>query len=192
MSNISKNISCKSEDICAYLDEEMSADEIVCFENHIAACKNCADELQNQKSLLNELDFAFGSQEETLTLPKNFTKVIKTNAESDMSGLRQRKEKSRALRLCIALAVLSFVLLGWARFSDSSFVPIKNLLRVVGSFLGIVWRFIYDAGVGVVVIARAVSRHFVLESNPLNYLLLLIFLFSIFLLSRLVRRYYRA
>lgn len=178
----------RGEDIATYLDGEMSADELTLFESHVETCKTCADEIQIQKRLLNELDFAFNSQEESLPLPQNFTKVVKATAESDMKGLHRREEKTRALRLCTLLVVLSAILLGWARFTNSVFVPVKNFVRVVGSFLEIVWRIIYDAGLGAVVIIRAVSRHFVLESNPLNYFLLMIFLGSAFWLSRLILR----
>jgi predicted anti-sigma-YlaC factor YlaD len=179
---------CRSEDIAAYLDGELSGDEVLRFENHVSVCKHCVDELQNQKRLLNELDLAFGLDDKALPLPQNFTKVIKTTAESDMNGLRQKKEKSRALRLCVVLAVLSFALLGWVRLSDSVFTPLTNLVRIVSSFMEIIGRVIYDAGLGVCVITRAVSRHFIFESNPLNYLLFLLFMLSIVLLSRLVRR----
>lgn len=192
MENIKANTYCNNENITAYLDGEMSDDEAVCFENHISVCKLCSDELQTQKRIFNELDFAFDSQKELLPLPLNFTKVITTTAESDMNGLRQNEEKSRALRLCVVLALLSFVLLGWARFSDSIFVPIKKLFRVAVSLLEIVWNLVYDLGLGIVVIVRAVSRHFVFESNSLSYLLIVIFLCSILLLSRLIRRYHRA
>lgn len=192
MNDSEANKACKREDIAAYLDGEMNGDEIVCFENHIKSCKACTEELQSQKSLLNEIDFAFDSRETELPLPKNFTKVIKATAENDMNGLRQRKEKSRALRLCLLLAAFAFVLLGWARLSDSVLTPVKNLIYVIGSFFQIVWRVIYDAALGVVVVARTVSRHFIFESAPASYLLLLIFLCSLFLLTRLVKRYYRA
>lgn len=178
----------RGEDIATYLDGEMSGDELTIFENHVRTCKICADELQTQKRLLNELDFAFGSHEESLPLPKDFTKVVKATAESNMSGLRQKEEKTRALRLCTVLIVLSAILLGWARLSDSIFVPVKNFVWVVSSFLEIVWRIIYDAGLSVVVIIRAVSRHFVFESNPLNYFLLMVFFASVFWLSRLILR----
>lgn len=192
MENINAHINCNNENITAYLDEEMTADDIVCFENHISICKSCADELQTQKRIFNELDFAFDSQKELLPLPLNFTKVIKANAESDMNGLRQHEEKSRALRLCFVLALLSFVLLGWARFSDSVFVPIKKLVGVAGSLLETVWNLVYDIGLGTVVIVRTVSRHFLFESNSLTYILIVIFLCSILLLSRLIRRYHNA
>lgn len=183
------NIKCQiGEDIATYLDGEMTADEVARFERHVEVCKVCAEELQTQKRLLNELDFAFGSQEESLPLPQNFTKVVKATAESNMNGLRRKEEKTRALRLCTLLLVLSAILLGWARLSDSIFVPVKNLVSVVSSFLEIIWRVIYDAGLGVVVITRAISRHFVFESNPLNYFLLMIFLGSVFWLSRLILR----
>lgn len=187
--NTGTNKTCqRGEDIATYLDGEMSVNELTLFESHVVMCKICADEIQIQKRLLNELDFAFGSQDESLSLPQDFTKVVKATAESDMHGLRKKEEKTRALSLCTVLVVLSAILLGWARFTNSVFVPVKNFVRVVGSFLEILWRIIYDAGLGVVVIVRAVSRHFVLESNPLNYFLLMIFLGSAFLLSRLILR----
>ena len=190
--NDTVNNSCRSEDIGAYLDSELGSDEAFRFENHVGICKRCADKLQNQKRLLNELDLAFGFDDKALSLPKNFSKVVKATAESDMNGLRHKKEKSLAVVLCLVLVILAFALLGWARFSDSVFTPLANFIRVVGSFMEIVWRVIYDAGLGVCVIARAISRHFIFESNPLNYLVFLLFALSLVLLSRLILRHRRA
>jgi hypothetical protein len=191
MKNSDNNL-CRNEDIAAYLDGELGSDDVVRFENHVGVCKRCSDELQNQKRLLNELDLAFGLDDKVMSLPQNFSKVVKATAESDMNGLRHEKEKSRAIGLCLALAVLAFMLLGWTRLSDSVLTPLTNFIRIIGSFLEIIWRVIYDAGLGICVITRVVSHHLIFNSNPRNYFVFLLFMLLLVLLSRLILRHRRA
>ncbi|MBV9211845.1 MAG: zf-HC2 domain-containing protein, partial [Acidobacteria bacterium] len=94
---------CRSEEIAAYLDGELDARAVEIFEEHLKACRDCSQELQDQRRLLCALDFALSEHEPALALPQNFAEVVATNAESDMSGVRLRSEHRRALRWCIGL-----------------------------------------------------------------------------------------
>jgi len=182
---------CQSENVAAYLDGEMNGDELLCFEKHLSECEHCTNELQNQKRLLNTLDIALGFGEKSLPLPENFTKVVKTTAESNIQGLRKNSEKKHALRWCLLLGLLSFLLIGSASFSESTLAPAKNFFKIIGVFFDVIIRVIYDFSVGFVVIMRAVSRRFFFDSNPMNVILFILFASSIILLSRFIIRYRR-
>ncbi len=192
MDNAKQNQVCHSEDVAAYLDGEMNGEELLCFEKHLSECERCTSELQTQKRLLNTIDFAFGFDEKTLPLPTNFTKVIKTTAESNIQGLCKNSEKKHALHWCVLLGILSFLLIGGANFSDSVFSPAKNFLKIISVLFDVIGLVVYDFVVGLVVITRAVSRRFIFESNPINIVIFLLFAVSIILLSRLILRYKRA
>ena len=101
---------CSRQQVIAYIDGDLSPREEIVLEKHLAVCKSCADELNEQKKLLFALDFALDENEREFELPEDFTKVVVTNAESKVSGLRHPQERFRALFVCSALFL--FVLLG--------------------------------------------------------------------------------
>lgn len=181
---------CRSEEIAAYLDGELDAQAVALFEAHLKACRNCAQELQEQRRLLCALDYAFGEDDSALALPQNFAQVVATHAESDMSGVRLRAEHVRALRWCVGLSLITFALLG-ASFSSSVLVPFKAAARFAASLLGLVWSALYDAGAGLAVILRALGRRFIFESNPFSLAASLLFVIALALLPRLIVRYHR-
>src|SRR3982750_1345587 len=102
MSANSDNCIEKSEEIAAYLDGELCATARSEVEQHLKECSACKDKLREQQRLLCTLDFAL-SDDPSLRLPVNFSQVVAAHAQADMSGLRQRSEHGRALRLCAAL-----------------------------------------------------------------------------------------
>src|SRR5436189_3533035 len=104
---------CHSEHIAAYLDGELPDAPQLLFEAHIKECSDCSAELLEQRRLLCALDSAL-SRGPNLPLPKNFARIVAARAESDMSGVRERREHGRALRLCLMLASGAFALLGVA------------------------------------------------------------------------------
>ena len=53
--NKSENF-CPSPDISAYIDGELSADQELQLELHMAGCRTCSDDLNLQKSFLNALE----------------------------------------------------------------------------------------------------------------------------------------
>ena len=186
-----KNRACPREEIAAYLDGELDADARSVFETHLKECHTCSAELQEQRRLLCALDFALGARDGGLPLPQNFAQIVAAHAESDVSGVRGRKESARALRLCGGLALLSFILLGGASLNASVLVPLKAFARYALSVFGLVWSALYDAGTGVAVILRALARRFIFEPQPLSLLALLLFVIALALLPRLIANYHR-
>lgn len=185
------SLNCRSEDVAAFLDGELDQAAVERFEAHVKDCRSCAEELREQRRLLCALNFAFGDDEPALALPTNFARVVATNAETDMGGLRHRAEHKRALRICAVLLLLSFALLGGARFSEQVLSPVSTVAKYSESVLGLVWRVVSDTGAGVTVILRAIVRRFIFESHPLSLLAFLLFAFALALLSHLLVRYHR-
>ena len=181
---------CELEDVAAYLDGELSAAALETFEEHLKSCPDCTAELRNQRHLLCTLDYAF-HEPRSFELPRDFTRVVAARAENDLSGMRQWRERRRALQLCAVLALVSFALLG-AASRTLVFDPARSFLRVTGSLINLVWQAIHDAGTGIAVIVRVVGRAFVLGPHGLWLLLALPLLVSLFLLPLLIAKYHRA
>lgn len=139
-------------EIAAYLDGELSPEAEIGFERHVAGCEICAARLNEQKRLLCALDFAF-DDEKLFELPKDFVKTVAVRAESDVSGLNTKKERTRAFLITAALFATG-VLFGIAGnrlgVFEQAFAQIKVLL-------GVFWRafsrqFAGDAGFSAIVV----------------------------------------
>lgn len=185
---------CQSEEIAAYLDGEMDAYAAVLFEKHVKECANCAMELQEQRRLLCTLDFALHERElSDLRLPKNFSEIVLAHAQSgNLGSLRSvPAERGRALRLCLALAVVAFALLGGAAVSESVLKPVGLVFRYAGTLFGFLGRALYDFGAGVAVIARGVGGHTIFESQLLTPLVFILLALALVLLSHLISSYHR-
>lgn len=184
------NMTCRSAEVAAYLDGELGAAALLAFEEHLKECRPCAQKLEEQRRLLCTLDMAF-NEEKTLALPADFARVVTAHAQTDMSGVREKAERGRALSLCAALALFSFALLGSAALTDSVFEPVRVFGRMAGASVGMVSRAIYDLGATFAVIMRIVGR-FVFESHPLGLFSYMLLGAALLLLLRLIRGYHRA
>ena len=181
---------CRNEDVAAYVDGELEASERELFELHLAGCDGCTGQLLRQRQLLCTLDAAF-LQEQSVTLPRNFAQVVAAHAETDMRGMRDGSERWQALRVSLILAVAAFALLGTAP-GESILGTLQSGARFVRSFLNFFWDAAYQAGVGLAVILRMLTRSFVFESRLLGFLFLVLFVIALALLPRLIARYHRA
>jgi len=104
---------CDCSDVAAYLDGELGVAESASFESHLKACAPCAAALAEQQRLLCLLDAAFSrAQHRHVEVPADFTRVAVARAQNDMTRVRRRSEKGRALALCLALSAVAFALLG--------------------------------------------------------------------------------
>lgn len=175
------------EDIAAYLDGELDCAARSQVEQHLKECSPCASSLREQQRLLRTLDFAL-SDDPVVHFPANFPQIVAAHAQSDMSGLLKPSEHRRALRICVALATGSLILLGGAAVSETVLRPIISM----GSLFDLLWQLFRGAGTGISIILRAASRHFIFDSHPLGLLLaLLLFIPALALLPRLIISYHR-
>src|ERR1700682_457384 len=162
MSAIEDKLNCQSEHIAAYLDGELDDAACALLEGHLKECSTCNAELAEQRLLLRTLDSTF-SRSSSLPLPTDFARLVAARAESDMSGGRDRREHTLALRLCAGLAVTAFALLGVA----SSRVVLGLARRFIAPVTGIVdlgWTTVYDAVAGLTIISRVLGKGFISES----------------------------
>jgi anti-sigma factor RsiW len=180
------NTSCQPEDVAAFLDGELNDAGEQRFEQHVKECSACATELRAQRQLLCTLDVAFGRSRE-FALPKNFARVVTASAENDVSMIRHRHERRRALKLCVILGLISFGLLG-AATRTIVFDPLRSLFRTVRVLSDFVFQAMSDAFSTAAVLVRMLA-----PSQPgLRLLLTFVFLASLLGLTFLIVKYRRA
>ncbi len=172
-------------DIAAYLDGELPAREELELEMHLAVCKECNKELNEQKKLLRILDFALESGNE-IEMPANFTRVVVANAESKVSGLRRPQERFKALFICAALFLL--VLFGLGGETVTVVSAFGKFAEQFLAIAGFVWNLIYDAAYGTAIILRSLSHQIVFNSNVSFAVLLGLVFVCVIALSRFVTR----
>lgn len=176
----------------AYLDGELDGTASSTFESHLKECPACHVALAEQRRLLCLLDTAFDQTfEKRFAPPRDFTRVVRARAQTDMSGVRSRAERSLALKICAALGALIFVLLG-ATLLKEALAPAVSALRGAGSVAGMVGHAAADAGAGGAVVLRAVGGQFVSGGGLSGVLRWTLFAGAVALLLRLISRYHRA
>ena len=177
-------------DVAAYLDGELDAPDSARFELHTESCAPCATALREQRRLLCVLDAAFGDAQRQFTLPENFTQVVKARAQSDMSGVRLRSEKKRALLLCAGLAAAAFALLGW-QTPNELLAPLRALAGALSTALDMAAHTVAEAGAGLALMLRVFSGQLMDESGALRVASYFILAAAIVVLFRLIGSYHR-
>lgn len=185
-----KRSACRNEEIVAYLDGELNHEACALLEEHLAECADCAAELKMQRRLLSELDFAL-SDDVSVEMPSNFAQIVAARAQSDLSGVRDARERRLAFRFCAALAVVAVALLGGAAVSESVFAPLRAIWRGGAALFNFLGHALYDAGAGIAGISRGIGGHLLFESRPMSALILILFGSALFMLRRLIIGYHR-
>jgi anti-sigma factor RsiW len=181
---------CQLEDVAAYLDGELSEAGVGRFEDHLRSCSDCATELRAQRQLLCTLEVAFNGHR-SFQLPHNFARIVTARAESDLSGMRNKHERRRALKLCAGLALVSFALLG-AAARTVVVEPLSTLFRISRTVLQLAWQAASEAVMSATVLGRVIVRAVLLGQNGLGLLMLVAFLIAISVLPFLLVKYHRA
>jgi hypothetical protein len=184
-----ENNICESDQIAAFVDDELEPARRLEFEEHVRVCGSCAGELQAHRKFMRELDTALAARFD-LEVPPDFAKVVAVHAENDMRGVRDRAEHRKALRYCIVLGLLAFALLGVAS-SRALLGRTQTFFRAILGILGLLGKTAYDAVSGFSVLARALRRSLVGDAGLSNLVALLLFVFAIGLLTLLISRYHR-
>lgn len=183
-----KNSDCRSSDIAAYIDGELSPDAEIAFEMHAAACAECHAELNLQKNLLRELDLCLTTGE--LALPSDFAKTVVANAESRVSGLRSANERVTAVLLSAGLLVSWLIALGPGLSGTLSLL--NSLVLKAAVVAASVFHFIFDIALGITIIFRALGTSLLQGSGVATASIAVIVVMSLFFLSRLLLRSYSA
>jgi anti-sigma factor RsiW len=145
-------IECPSVEIAAYLDGELSPDLELKLQAHLAKCVVCTQDLNDQKHFINALN---SSLADGPAVPADFTKRIITNAESGVSGLRQKKERLNAVFVCCAL--FFFVLFTLGTSAPGTIAASFDIFGRVAAVFGFAGHMVYDVSIGVVVIMRSLA-----------------------------------
>ena len=181
---------CQLEDVAAYLDGELNEAGVNRFEDHLSSCVDCATELRAQRQLLCTLDVAFNGTR-SFQLPHNFTRIVTARAESDLSGMRNKHERRRALKLCAVLAIVSFALLG-AATRTIVFDPLSTLFRISRTVLQLAWQAASETVMTAAALGRVIVRAALLGQNGLALLMLVAFLIGVSVLPFVLVKYHRA
>jgi anti-sigma factor RsiW len=172
----------------AYLDGELETPASEEFDQHARSCPDCASALLEQRRLLCLLDTAFDETfEKRLELPEGFTRQLKARARNDLSGVRDARERRRALKICAALGAATFALLGFAALDALT----RPALRALGA-VGVAGRASAEAGSGAAVVLRAVAGRLVSGAESAAVFWVLLLAAGFLLLLRLVSGYHRA
>ena len=146
------DIDCPSIEIAAYLDGELSPEAETELEAHLSKCLICTRDLNDQKNFINALN---GSLNELHEIPIDFTQRIVANAESGVSGLRQKHERLNAVFVCAGLFFFVLFTLGAsAPGTLTASMDVVGRLAAVVAFTG---HLIYDVSIGAVVIMRSLA-----------------------------------
>ncbi|MBA3240314.1 MAG: hypothetical protein H0T60_03720, partial [Acidobacteria bacterium] len=129
--------------------------------------------------------------EQKVALPRDFTRVVRARAQTDMSGVRGRGERAKALKICAVLALAACALLGATLF-EAAFVPVVKVLSAASGVAGLAGHAAAGAGTGAGVVMRAVGSRMVAGSEPLAALQWIVLIGALLLLLRLISRYHRA
>lgn len=176
---------CPSMEITAYIDGELSPHEEMELEMHLAGCKICSEELNEQKKFLFALNSTL-EREKDLELPENFTKIIVTSAESRVSGLRRSGERFNAIFICAALCLFILFALG-----SEAFGGLSRFFDQSVAVLGFVGHMLYSVVIGTTVILRSLSTEAVSDSTFTFIFLAGVFTISLIAFSRLMFRFNR-
>jgi anti-sigma factor RsiW len=176
----------------AYLDGELDAAASDEFDAHARSCPDCSAALLEQRRLLCLLDTAFDETfEKKIELPAGFTAQLKARAQNDLRGVREARERRRALKICAALSAAAFALLGFAAF-DVVVRPALGALGAAAGVLGVAGRASAEAGSGAGVVVRAVAGRIVSGAGSAAAFWVLLLVGGFVLLLRLVSGYHRA
>lgn len=181
----------RTEMTAAFLDGELDAALSEEFESHARVCSICSASLLEQRRLLCLLDTAFDETfGKRVTLPEDFTRRLRARAQNDLSGVRARSERRRAIKICAALAVAVFALLGFAAFESVAAPAIAAALGA-GRVLGTAGHAAADAGSGAGLVLRAVGGK-LSASGALAFVELAAIAAAFVLLLRMIGAYHRA
>jgi hypothetical protein len=180
---------CQSDQIAAFVDDELEPAHRLAFEQHVRVCDSCAAELRAHRTFMRELDTALAGRFD-LEVPPDFAKVVAVHAENDMRGVRDRAEHRKALRYCIVLGLVAFALLGVAS-SRAVLFSVQSFFKATFGIISLFGKTIYDALAGLSVLARVFRRGLAGEAGLVDLGALLLFAFAVCILTLLISRYHR-
>lgn len=178
---------CPAEEISAYIDGELTAELEAALERHIGTCHICRQELNDQKGFLIALSDTL-EREVPIDLPDNFTRSVVVNAESNVSGLRNRRERPWALIIGISLFLLAVIAVGSITGVLS---PLSIASQKIGALLGAVFSVVGDFLYAVLAVVRSILQSQTFGPAITYIVVILSIAMLVYFGSRSLRRYFR-
>jgi anti-sigma factor RsiW len=186
-----ENLCAEREQIAAYLDGELDAAANASFERHLKTCADCATELAAQRRLLCVLDAAIRAEQRELALPRDFARVVTARAQTDMRGLRNRREHRLALFISGALALVVFALVGITAF-DGALAALTTFARAAFNLTAFIGQAVLNICAGVSVVLRVIGGYVLTSTRAHSFIALLFFIAAVTALLRLIVRYHHS
>ncbi|MBX3288597.1 MAG: hypothetical protein KF855_04560 [Acidobacteria bacterium] len=148
-------------DIALLVDDGLSEAEAEAARLHIAECRICTDEARLQRMLFQ----AIGNSLEdgpVIEPPADFTAKVVRAAESQVTGVRSRRELLAASAICLAvLAAAAFA----AAASGSAEYGLGSFVRPVIAVSHVVVQFIFGMALSLTVIVRSTTSSIPLSAG---------------------------
>ncbi|MEZ5306607.1 MAG: zf-HC2 domain-containing protein [Pyrinomonadaceae bacterium] len=159
----SSNTNCGKTFVASYFDGEMAVAEELSFEKHLDECSACRKYLNSLKMVSSSIEIYLDDNEPELS--ESFTREITAVAQNNVEGLKDRKERSRALLVLLGLMVL----LGGAIVArPTDFLPFLGAVAaqvlVVANLFG---HFVYSLALAFSHILGGVCVNYVFKSTLL-------------------------
>jgi Putative zinc-finger len=178
---------CPAEEISAYIDGELAADVEFALESHISDCEICRRDLNDQKGFLLALSDTL-EREIPIELPENFTRSVVVNAESKVSGLRDRKQRSSAFLIGGILLVLAAAAVG---SFTGVFSPLTTALDKLLALVGAVVQVAADLLYAIAAMFRSILQTQTFSAAFAYIAISLAVVSILYFGSRSLRRYFR-
>lgn len=179
---------CPAEEISAYIDGELRVDIEAALERHLGGCEICRRELNDQKGFLLALSDTL-EREIEIELPENFTRAVVVNAESKVSGLRDRREHSSALIIAsLLLLVAAAAVGGFTGILSPLALASEKFLALGRAFFQVVADLLY----AIASMFRAILQTQTFAAALTYIAICLAVVLVLYLGTRSVRRYFRS
>lgn len=183
-----KDQGCKKERIAAFFDGDLTPLDSLAVEEHVEDCEFCSEYLRSLRLVSTSLEIFL--EEKKVEIPGEFSKRVTAAAESNMDGLRSKKERSRAVLVCAGLLVAAAVLLTISAVGVGTAID-----QVPGKFMAVVGFFghlFYSVATAFSVVFGTVCARVFFGSTVAVLLVLAILFFSILIFSKHMLRFHRS
>jgi hypothetical protein len=173
--NVETQTICPRPEIILFIDGELSVREEELLEFHLLNCNICKNELNEQKQLLRAMNFAL-NEDKNIELPKDFAKVIAVRAESNVSGLRNKKE--RKIAFFSVTLMFTFALIGLSGKIESILSFLVKIGDELYSILSFSFHVFMDLFTGLSFIIKILSSKFIFSLQN-SFILLFLTVFTL-------------
>ncbi|MFL6467117.1 MAG: anti-sigma factor family protein [Pyrinomonadaceae bacterium] len=146
------NPGCSPELLHEFLDGELSPQQESLLNDHLLSCANCSSELNIHKAVFGKADELSNGVE----VPPNFAEAVATKADSQINGLRRRKERVATLTVAVLLAFSTVSLIGFD--ISRSLAAAEVLATKAISFISMLASFLANFAIGIYVILRVIFQ----------------------------------